>query len=90
LDIDLETSYDNKNASWGFEEDMNIELKIVCRNCGYRNRKSGSAVEDRIAMNCNNCGSHIVVDAARFRTHLVNLERAVKECQIFELSVTIN
>ena len=73
-----------------FGEHMNIELKIVCKNCGYKNRKSGSSVDDRISFKCINCGSNIVVDAAKLRTHLLNLERAVKECHLFEFSATIN
>ena len=68
---------------------MDIELKLVCQNCGYKNRKSGSQVEDRMSFGCNNCGSNVVVDASKLRTHLLNLERTVKENHIFELNVTI-
>jgi len=68
---------------------MNIELTLVCQNCGYKNRKSGSDVEDRISISCRNCGAKIVLDAARLRTHLLSLERAVKEGHIFEFNVTI-
>jgi predicted nucleic-acid-binding Zn-ribbon protein len=68
---------------------MNIELTVVCQNCGYKSRKGGSQVDDRISISCRNCGVNMVLDAARLRTHLLNLERAVKECRIFEFSVTI-
>ncbi len=87
LDTDLKTFYDK--ARFGFGDYMNIELKIVCQNCGYKNRKSGSQVEDRIYINCRNCGYKIVVDATKLRAHLLNLERAVKEEHLFELSVLI-
>ena len=68
---------------------MNVEWKLVCRNCGYKNRKSGSQVDDRISIGCSNCGSNIVVDASKVRTHVLNLERAVREGHIFEFNVTI-
>jgi hypothetical protein len=68
---------------------MNIELTLLCRNCGYKNRKIGSEVEERISISCRNCGAKIVLDAANLRTHLLNLERAVKEAHLFEVGVTI-
>ena len=68
---------------------MNIELKLVCQNCGYKNQKSGSQVEHRISIKCRNCGSKIVLDTGKLQTYLHNLERAVKEGHIFEFNVTI-
>jgi hypothetical protein len=88
LDTDQKKSYD-VTKSFIFGESMNIELILLCRNCGYKNRKSGSEVDDRISMSCKNCGAKIVLDAANLRTHLLNLERAVKEGHLFEFTVTI-
>jgi transposase-like protein len=68
---------------------MNIELKLVCQNCGYMNRKSGSRVDQSISFNCKNCGSKIVLDTGKLQTHLDNLESAVKEGHIYEFNVTI-
>ena len=70
-------------------EYMNIELTLLCRNCGYKNRKSGPQVEDRISISCMNCGAKIVLDAANLKAHLLNLERAVKDGHLHEFSVTI-
>ena len=72
-----------------FGDYMDIELKLVCRNCGHKNQKSGSQVDDRICINCRNCGHRIVVDTGKLQTHLLNLEHAVKEAHFFECSVTI-
>ncbi len=68
---------------------MNFELKIVCQNCGYKNRKSGPQVDDKICITCRNCGYKISLDTGKLQTHLLNLERAVKEGHLFEFSVTI-
>lgn len=68
---------------------MNVEVKIICQNCGYKNRKNESQVDHRICIRCKNCGYEIKVDAARLRTHLLNLERAVKEGHLYEFTVTI-
>ena len=68
---------------------MNFELKITCPNCGYKNRKNGSQVDDKIIIKCKNCGYQITLEGDRLRAHLLGLEGTVKQRHLSEFIVTI-